>query len=135
MCVEVPERALLDAPARSIVELQRLKELGVRLSIDGAGAGLATFDLLRDAPVDEVKINAGAVRALETGTRTAVSTLIDLARGRDLHTVGQGVETDGQLRALRDLGCDAAQGYFFAGPQPAEVIDRLVDPDLRFLVS
>jgi len=98
--------------------LERLRALGVRLSLDDFGTGPASLAVLRRWPFEMVKIDPVFVRDVEASRASAelVESVVSLDDGRRLATVAEGVETDAQRRALRELGCAYAQGYLFAAP-------------------
>ncbi len=104
----------------TIVILQELKALGVRLAIDDFGTGHSALAYLRRFPVDTLKIDksfvAGLGRAPEDDA--IVGTIITLAHALDLRATAKGIETPAQLALLQRLGGDAGQGYLFARPLP-----------------
>jgi len=121
--LEVPESALSDAAAVEHA-LHALSELGVAFVIDDFGTGGSDLRCLRDLPVTGVKIAPELVASLDTaGDRRGpglVRGLIALGHELRLDVVAEGVETESQAMALRSLGCDLAQGYFFGRPGPPE---------------
>lgn len=124
--LEITETAMfddLDAAARSV---DALKALGVQLALDDFGSGFSSLTHLRRFHVDVLKIDTSFVQALETSDRTAaiVGALISLAHGLDMVVTAEGIETEGQLRRLRELGCDRGQGYLFSEPTHHDEISR-----------
>jgi diguanylate cyclase (GGDEF)-like protein len=134
LCFEITENALLDADGGSVATLDRLKELGVRLAIDDFGTGHSSLTWLRRLPADYLKVDRTFVAGLGTdpGDTAIVRAVLDLGRALGLATVAEGVETAEQLAALRDLGCDWAQGYHLARPGPAETVTALLDNGTRW---
>jgi diguanylate cyclase (GGDEF)-like protein len=126
--LEVTESAVMSDAARCMDVLQRLHELGVRLSIDDFGTGYSSMVHLRRLPVDELKIDRSFVLGMTTMSQDAVlvRTAIDLGHNLGLTVVAEGVEGLEHADALRDLDCDVAQGYHFARPMPAEDVTRLL---------
>ncbi|HEV7824015.1 MAG TPA: bifunctional diguanylate cyclase/phosphodiesterase [Mycobacteriales bacterium] len=138
LVVEVPETVAvsdLDAVADVLGGLHRL---GVQVALDDFGTGGAPLTLLARMPVDEVKIDRSFVAEMaHSGTAEAiVRATVDLARGLGLRTVAEGVETASVDAALRDLGCDAGQGYRYERPVDrdaagASMRDAMRDADTR----
>ncbi len=118
--VEVTEMALMQhmEPARRA--LQMLKDIGVRVAIDDFGTGYSSLAYLRSLPVDELKIDASFVRRMdeEPMDYRLVQNIVRLGHDLGLELVAEGVENGVILAALRDLGCDKAQGYHIARPMP-----------------
>jgi EAL domain-containing protein (putative c-di-GMP-specific phosphodiesterase class I) len=119
--LEVTESAVMGDAARCMEVLQRLHDLGVRLSIDDFGTGYSSMSYLRRLPVDELKVDRSFVLGMTTNSADAVlvRTAIDLGHNLGLTVVAEGVEGAEHVQALRELGCDIAQGYHYARPMPA----------------
>ncbi|RBY92874.1 bifunctional diguanylate cyclase/phosphodiesterase [Blastococcus sp. TF02A-30] len=126
--LEVTESSVMGDAARCMDVLQRLHDLGVRLSIDDFGTGYSSMAYLRRLPVDELKIDRSFVGGMTTTPHDAVlvRTAIDLGHNLGLTVVAEGVEDADQVVALRALGCDIAQGYHFARPMPADELGALL---------
>ena len=103
----------------SVEAMQSLRDLGVRLSIDDFGTGYSSLGYLKRFPVDSVKVDRSFVDGLGTdGEDSAiVAAVVSLGHALGLSVVAEGVETSGQLQELLALGCDRAQGYWFAVPR------------------
>jgi diguanylate cyclase (GGDEF)-like protein len=127
--LEVTESAVMGDAARCMEVLQRLHDLGVRLSIDDFGTGYSSMAHLRRLPVDELKIDRSFVLGMCTTQQDAVlvRTAIDLGHNLGLTVVAEGVEGEEHVDALRSLGCDIAQGYHFARPMPAAQLSALLE--------
>ena len=119
-CLEITESAIMDDPQRAEAMLNRLSELGFRLSIDDFGTGYSSLGYLRRLPVDELKIDKSFVMGMASadGDAQIVRSTIDLAHNLGLSVVAEGVETDEVLQCLKGLHCDDAQGYFISRPLP-----------------
>ncbi|HVH95230.1 MAG TPA: EAL domain-containing protein [Nocardioidaceae bacterium] len=126
--LEVTESAVMGDAARCMEVLQRLHDLGVRLSIDDFGTGYSSMAYLRRLPVDELKIDRSFVLGMTTVQQDAVlvRTAIDLGHNLGLTVVAEGVEGAEHVTALRALGCDIAQGYHYARPMGGEQMSALL---------
>jgi diguanylate cyclase (GGDEF)-like protein/PAS domain S-box-containing protein len=124
LVLEITETALMDDPGGALEQLMALKDLGVSLAVDDFGVGYSSLTYLKNFPIDELKIDRSFIMGLgtDTGDAAIVSSCIDLAHAVGVRAVAEGVETSGQVQALRALGCDYAQGYHFARPLPAPLL-------------
>jgi EAL domain-containing protein (putative c-di-GMP-specific phosphodiesterase class I) len=129
--LEITETALLEDAEGAVAALAALRELGVRLAIDDFGTGYSSLSYLKRLPVDAVKVDRSFVDGLtiEGDDSAIVAAVTGMARALQLTTIAEGVESIGQLFALRRLGCDLAQGYFFTTPQQPSLITRLLESD------
>jgi EAL domain-containing protein (putative c-di-GMP-specific phosphodiesterase class I) len=105
-----------------------LKDLGVQLSIDDFGTGYSSLVYLKRLAVDTLKIDRSFVDGVgrEPEDTAIVMAVLGMAQSLGLAVVAEGVETEHQLDALRDLGCELAQGFYFWRPEPAEEMVRLL---------
>lgn len=119
--LELTESVLMVRPDEVMAVIRRLKQRGVQLSIDDFGTGYSSLAYLRRLAVDKLKIDQSFVRDLTIDPDGAaiVRAVIQMARSLGLKTVGEGVETQVNRRALQVLGCDFGQGYFFGRPVSA----------------
>ena len=118
--LEITESSLMADPERAIDALQRLRSLGVHLSIDDLGTGYSSLSYLQRLPVSEVKIDRSFLRETAEGDGFAIAgAIVDHGHrlGRDV--VAEGVETEQMWWRLRELGCDTAQGYWISRPLSA----------------
>jgi diguanylate cyclase (GGDEF)-like protein len=127
LCLEVPEGALEHEPAVACRQLAALNEMGITLAIDDFGTGSSSASNLQQMPVHILKIDRTLVSGLsEQSGDAGVSAAVALGHALGLSVVAEGVETDGQLVRLRELGCDGAQGYLFSEPMPEECVDSIL---------
>jgi hypothetical protein len=116
--LEITETAPMREPREVVPLLERLKDIGVGLSIDDFGTGYSSLSLLRQLPVDEIKIDQQFVRGLLESKQSLdiVRTTLALAGNFGLRTVAEGIEDQATLVALRDMGCEFGQGFGIARP-------------------
>jgi PAS domain S-box-containing protein len=116
--VEITETIAMADPQRSSLVLSELKALGVHLSIDDFGTGYSSLSRLQGFPVDALKIDRSFISNIDTDSETSeiVRIIITLAHNLGLRVVAEGAETAEQVRRLKELKCELAQGYFFARP-------------------
>ena len=120
--LELTESLVMRDFAESARQMQKLKDLGVRIAIDDFGTGYSSLSYLHRLPIDILKIDRSFVEMIAEpeGTRPIVDAVICMAQALGLLVVGEGVETIGQMEALRQGGCDMLQGYLFSRPVAAE---------------
>ncbi|WP_183130372.1 bifunctional diguanylate cyclase/phosphodiesterase [Rhodococcus sp. SBT000017] len=121
---EVTETTAMTDPVRSVNALTSLRSLGVTIAIDDYGTGYSSLAYLQTLPVQTLKIDRSFVSKMNTDETDAsiVRSTIDLARSLGVRVMAEGVEDAGTLDALRELGCDGAQGYILGRPMPAEFL-------------
>jgi diguanylate cyclase (GGDEF)-like protein len=126
--LEITESVLLKDVSAPRSTLERLRGLGVRVLLDDFGTGYSSLSRLKGVPVDAIKVDRSFVDGLgeEEHDTTIVSAIVDIATSLGLGTIAEGVESCGQLEALRDLGCNGAQGYLFAAPMSAAEMEALL---------
>jgi diguanylate cyclase (GGDEF)-like protein len=126
--LEVVESAVTEDLERSAAILRRLEGLGVRLALDDFGTGASSLRALQRLPVSEVKVDRSLVERLPGDPQAAAlfGAIVSLAHALGLRTAAEGVETAEQADALRALGCDMAQGFFFHRPLAAEELEALL---------
>ena len=124
LVLEITETAAMNDTEVCESVLARLRDLGVRLSVDDFGTGYASLTFLRRIDVAEVKLDRAFVADMleDEAAATIVGATVALAHGLGLTVVAEGVETAEQLAALSLAGCDLAQGYFLSRPVPAELL-------------
>jgi diguanylate cyclase (GGDEF)-like protein len=124
--VEITETVMMADSTRSREVLHRLHRMGVRASIDDYGTGYSSLAYLKHLTVDELKLDRSFVAELTTDPRAAaiVRSTVDLAHSLGLRLVAEGVEDAETLDALREYGCDVAQGYHHSRPMAADDVTR-----------
>ena len=122
---EISEAGMLGEIERALPTLYRLRDLGVRLSVDDFGTGASSLSYLRQLPVQEIKIDDSFVQGMATdsGDLAIVRAVISLAREFGLTVVAEGVESELTLDLLEEMGCEIGQGYLFSRPLPYERLE------------
>ena len=129
VCLEVTESMVMQDADLAIATLRDLKSLGLSISVDDFGTGFSSLAYLKRFPLDELKIDKSFVDGLghDSEATAIVAAVMGMAHALDLRVVAEGVETADQAVRLRTLGCDEAQGFFYARPGAPGAIDaRLV---------
>ncbi|MBK1649328.1 EAL domain-containing protein [Rhabdochromatium marinum] len=123
--LEITENTLLEGGNETHALLRELHILGVRLSLDDFGTGYSCLRTLTSFPVDRLKIDQSFVHTAPEQPKQAavIETILALGRHLKLEVIAEGVETEVQLEALRQLGCRQAQGYYFSRPLPPEQVE------------
>ena len=124
LVLEVTENVFIDHSERAMAVLADLKELGIRLALDDFGTGYSSLSYLRRLPIHIVKIDQGFIADIGNAPRgrAMVAAVTNLAHVLGLIVVAEGVETQYQHDAVSAIGCDSAQGKFYAPPMPASAI-------------
>ena len=119
--LEITESAIMDDPQRAQHTLQRLRAMGLRLSIDDFGTGHSSLAYLKTLPVQELKLDRSFVMSMGSDEHDAkiVQSTVALAHSLGLSVVAEGVESLSTWELLQALGCDEAQGHLIAKPMPA----------------
>ena len=128
IAIEITEGLLMDCSGSQVTHLQALKEMGISLWLDDFGAGHSGLSYLRDFPIDVIKIDKSFVQDMRSShaNRVFVSTIAQMGHGLDRLVVAEGVETEEDLVLVRAAGCSHVQGFHFAKPMAANMIDSYV---------
>jgi diguanylate cyclase (GGDEF)-like protein/PAS domain S-box-containing protein len=126
--IEITETMIVENHQAAVQILTQLQAIGIQIQVDDFGTGYSSLSVLHNLPLDTLKIDISFVRLLETDPDNAeiVKVIIKLAQNLGMVAIAEGVETQSQLRQLKALGCDFAQGYLLAKPLPPLEIERLV---------
>ena len=125
--IELSERGVLNQRPEVIEEINRLKALGVRISIDDFGTGQAAISYLKDLPVDVIKIDRSYVSGVDRCAKdeAIASGMVALAQRLNATVIAEGVETEAQLEMLRQWGSQECQGFLFSpAVAPAEFLAK-----------
>jgi diguanylate cyclase (GGDEF)-like protein/PAS domain S-box-containing protein len=118
LTLEITESAMMKNVDLSVLRLRELRDLRVRIAIDDFGAGYSSLGYIRQFPVDILKVDKSFIDRIDEGEKelALAAAIIDMAKVLNLRPVAEGVERQQQLERLLELGCDSAQGYYFAKP-------------------
>jgi diguanylate cyclase (GGDEF)-like protein len=129
LVLEMTENIFIEDSERAMRVLAELNELGIRLALDDFGTGYSSLSYLRRLPIHIVKIDQGFVADIgsaPTGS-AIVAAVTNLAHVLGLTVIAEGVETQDQRDEVSAMGCEYAQGYFYARPMPASAVDDLLN--------
>lgn len=129
--VELTETVLFDHGDLLVSFLRDLHDAGFRFSMDDFGSGYSSLGLLKNLPVDVVKLDRSFfVDAIDVKReRTVITSVIEMAKKLEISTVAEGVEDKAQIDFLKELGCDIVQGYYYAKPMPVADFNRRMDEE------
>ena len=127
--IEITESTLMEHSGHVSATLHALNEMGVSLAIDDFGTGYSSLAYLKRMPIHTLKIDRSFVADVTHSINDAavVQAVIAMAHSLKLKVVAEGVETDAQLRFLRDHGCDEMQGYYYSRPAPAAGLESILE--------
>jgi len=128
LCMEITESVLLENPASVSDTITRVAKLGVRFVLDDFGTGYSSLAYLTRLPIDGLKVDRSFVDALGRDSRSGAITtaVVRMAHALSVQVTAEGVESEGQLRALRALDCELAQGFYFHRPLNVDEISKLL---------
>ncbi|MED1204257.1 EAL domain-containing protein [Heyndrickxia acidicola] len=126
--IEITEGAMEDTRV-TLTMLQRLKEIGVIISVDDFGTGYSSLNYLKQFPIDILKIDQSFVKEIQVNEKDAAitKTIIHLAHNLGMEVVAEGVEEKGQVQFLLSARCQKAQGFYFSKPVTAEEIEKKLE--------
>ena len=125
--LELTESVFTENSEKLLKIMHKLHEIGFKLSLDDFGSGYSSLNMLKDMPVDVVKIDKeffSDTMNTQKG-RAVISTVVDLAKNLDMDVISEGVETKEQVEFLTEIHCAMVQGYYFAKPMPISDFEKL----------
>jgi diguanylate cyclase (GGDEF)-like protein/PAS domain S-box-containing protein len=128
LVLELTESLLIEERAETIVQLERLKALGVRLAVDDFGTGHSVLSYLKDLPIDILKIDRSFVETVHTSAEQAklVAGIVQLSESLHIDVVAEGIEEAAQAAQLRSMRSHMGQGYLYSRPVGPESIAALL---------
>jgi len=126
--LEITESAYTQDSEQIIECVRRLRSLGFKVEMDDFGTGYSSLNMVSSLPVDALKLDIDFIRnAFSKGRNTRmIEVIIDIADYLDVPVIAEGIETEEQMIALREMGCDYEQGYYFSRPVPADEYERFI---------
>ena len=124
--LEITESAIMSDFEKQLVLIQRLQEYGFLVEMDDFGSGYSSLNMLKDMPVNTLKVDMGFLRQTDhqERSRTILKMIISLSKQLGMEVITEGVETKEQVDFLTDIGCDVFQGYYFAKPMPVSEFEK-----------
>jgi diguanylate cyclase (GGDEF)-like protein/PAS domain S-box-containing protein len=136
LCIELTESAVINSIEDLTTKMNSLKAMGVSLAIDDFGIGYSSLSVLKNLPLNELKIDKSFVQDMANGTveSSIVQTILQMGKNLNLRIVAEGVESEMQLSYLKEYGCSTFQGYFFERPCPIDAFEKalninFIEPD------
>ncbi len=134
--LEVTETAIMVETQKSVLQIEKLRNIGVNVSIDDFGTGYSSLGQLKDLPANILKIDKSFISSLTTNEEdvSIVRAVINLGQSLNLKVIAEGVETREHSNILSDLGCHLMQGYLFSKPiSPEEIAVMLKDKTASYI--
>lgn len=129
---ELTESIYLDNTERALELVKGLHNIGTKVSMDDFGSGYSSLNLLSKLPIDIIKLDKVFLKEgdLQESDKIIISCVVDMAKKLQIMPLCEGVETMEQSNYLKEVGCQAQQGYYFSRPIPQEVFEKFVDENL-----
>jgi diguanylate cyclase (GGDEF)-like protein/PAS domain S-box-containing protein len=126
--LEITESVFFEHQDRAAEMLEQMRQTGIEINIDDFGTGYSNLSYLTKLPVSALKIDRSFVSMIDDEGRNdeIVCAIVTLARNLRLQVIAEGIETQGQLQRLKELGCEAGQGYLFARPMPFDSLSEFL---------
>jgi diguanylate cyclase (GGDEF)-like protein len=127
LTLEITESAVLFDAHETMAKLREIRPIGVRIALDDFGTGYSSLALIKDLPLDAIKIDQSFVRHLEQGAnKHLIQVVVAIGSALGLEIIAEGVESQAERDVLASLGCTHMQGYYYARPMPErEFVDWL----------
>jgi EAL domain-containing protein (putative c-di-GMP-specific phosphodiesterase class I)/GGDEF domain-containing protein len=129
LTIELTEDSLVQGDQSSLASIEKLRKLGVDLAIDDFGKGYSSLTYLKQIPAAEIKIDKRFIGtiAIDRTDREIVKTVIALAHALGMRVVAEGVDSDEAMKAVAELDCENAQGYFIGRPMRGDLVPEWID--------
>ena len=133
--VEITENVIMNGMPSVVRKLRELTKMGIKIAIDDFGTGYSSLSYLQQFPISTLKIDKSFISSIDVNesATSIVDAIVAMAKGLKLNLIAEGVETDLQLKYLKQLGCESIQGYLFGKAEGAErtreILDRIENGD------
>ncbi|MFZ3579098.1 putative bifunctional diguanylate cyclase/phosphodiesterase [Virgibacillus sp. DJP39] len=132
--LEITESIMQDVD-ESVKVMTQLRELGLSVSIDDFGTGYSSLYMLRQLPIDTLKVDKSFIdNIVELTNQSIVKTIIDIGHNLQLKVIAEGIESIDQVSVLKQQGCILGQGYIFSKPLPVKEFDVLLADEKNYLI-
>ena len=131
--LEVTESAYTDNAEALIAVIEKLRDSGFEIEMDDFGAGYSSLNMLSSLPLDVLKMDMKFIRNLEKDAKNfrMIELVLDIAKFLGVPVVAEGVETEEQMKLLKDAQCELVQGYYFSRPLPPEEFEELIKKEIE----
>lgn len=126
---EVTESAFTENVQDMIDLVNRMVQMGYNVSMDDFGCGYSSLNMLNQLPICELKLDKQFIDDESPRSRYIIKSIVGLSHGLGISIVCEGVETFEQVKFLQQVGCDIAQGYYYAKPMPMDEFEKMLDAD------
>ena len=132
--LEITESMVMDNVENTIVLLNQLKELNIKISMDDFGTGFSSFSYLHRFPIDTLKIDRSFISNMSQGLKNLeiVNTIVLLAHKLGMDVIAEGIETQSEREIIQNFDCESGQGYFFAKPLSSKDATKLLADNIRW---
>lgn len=124
--IEITESVMMTDPEEKVKIFDKLRHSGFIVEMDDFGSGYSSLNLLKDMPVDVLKLDMKFLSDDTDKSDTIIKNIINLSNELHMITLTEGVETEQQFKQLRQMGCSLFQGYYFAKPMPVEDFEQFI---------
>lgn len=127
--VEITESLFIENVERLAPIFERMKQEGLTISLDDFGTGYSSLSMIRNMPIDELKIDKSFVNhiASDKGDRAMVESIVTMGKNMGMNVLAEGIENPEQAKILQQAGCDFYQGYYFSKPLSLQELNDFID--------
>ena len=126
--IEITESIMIDSMERALEQIEEVKKLGLKLAIDDFGTGYSSLSYLNSFPANLLKIDKAFIDEMNDGesSKNYVASIVSIGHILGLEVISEGVETEEQLKTLKEIKCDYIQGFLWGRPMPPEEAAKLL---------